>query len=106
VSGAAVAAARAANLIVASAVAYAYSYIPLLGPDRTRTDFFAARVSEKPRWVRAVRAVRAGPRGSGRVRVVEFSLYQPLDLQTLADLGFFRWGEVTLGTRESDASEH
>ena len=81
-------------------MAYAYSYIPLLGPDRTRTDFFAARVSEKPRWV------RAGPRGSGRVRVVEFSLYQPLDLQTLADLGFFRWGEVTLGTRESDASEH
>jgi len=55
--------------------------------------------------VRSVR-VRAGPVGSGRVRVVEFSLYQPLDLQTLADLGFFRRGEVTLGTRESDASEH
>ena len=38
------------------------------GPDRTRTDFFAARVSDKLRWV------RAGPVGSGRARVVELSL--------------------------------
>ena len=49
---------------------------------RTRTKFFAARVSEKLRWVRAgLRQspcgsvqVRAGPRGSGPdARVVEFS---------------------------------
>ena len=53
-------------------------------PDRTRTDFFAARVSEKLRWVRAglrqspcgSGRVRAGPVGSGRARVVEFSLYR------------------------------
>ena len=41
-------------------------YIPLHGPDRTRTDFFAARISEKLRWVRAgpcwSARVRAGPR--------------------------------------------
>jgi len=47
-----------------------FHYTDPTGPDRTRTDFFAARVSEKLRWV------RAGPRGSGRVRVVEFSLYR------------------------------
>jgi len=46
---------------------------------RARPDphglFFAARVSEKLRWVRAVSdKVRAGPVGSGRARVVEFSL--------------------------------
>jgi len=39
-----------------------FHYSGPTGPART---FFAARVSEKPRWVRAV---RAGPRGSGRVR--------------------------------------
>ena len=40
----------------------AYSYIPPLhGPDRTRTDFFAARVSEKLRWVRA--GLRQSPYG-------------------------------------------
>jgi len=38
------------------------------GPARTRT----IRISEKLRW--SVR-VRAGPVGSGRARVVEFSLY-------------------------------
>jgi len=37
------------------------------GPARTCTDFFAAKL----RWVRAAR--RQSPRGSGRVRVVEFS---------------------------------
>jgi len=38
-------------------------------------DLFATRVSEKLRWVRAgLRQSRAGPRGSGRARVVEFSL--------------------------------
>ena len=54
------------------------------GPARTRTDFLAARVSEKLRWVRAglrqsscesVR-VRAGPVGSARARVVKFSYNQ------------------------------
>jgi len=48
-----------------------YSLIPLHGPDRTRADFFAARVSEKLRWVRA--GLRQSPCGSGRARVVEFS---------------------------------
>jgi len=81
-----------------------FHYTGPTGPNRTQTDFFAARVSEKLHWVRAL--LRQSPCGSARVLVVEFSLYQPLDLQTLADLGFFRWGEVTLGTRESDASEH
>jgi len=41
-------------------------------PDRTRTDFFAAQVSEKLRWVRA--GLRQSPCGSGRARVVAFSL--------------------------------
>jgi len=36
------------------------------GPDRTRTDFFAARVSEKLRWVRV--GLRQSPCGSVRVR--------------------------------------
>ena len=45
----------------------ACSYIPPLhGPDRTRTDFFVARVSEKLRWVRA--GLRQSPYGSVRVR--------------------------------------
>ena len=40
----------------------AYSYIPPLHrPDRTRTDFFVARVSEKLRWVRA--GLRQSPYG-------------------------------------------
>jgi len=40
-------------------------------PARTRTT----RISEKLRWsVRVSDKVRAGPRGSGRARVVEFSL--------------------------------
>ena len=67
-------------------VASKFHYTGPTGPDRTRTDFFAARVSEKLRWVRAglrqspcgsVR-VRARPVGSGRARVVEFSLKQTL----------------------------
>jgi len=41
------------------------------GPARTRTT----RISEKLRWsVRVSDKVRAGPRGSGRARLVEFSL--------------------------------
>ena len=49
-----------------------FHYTCPTGPART---FFAARVSEKLRWVRAVSdKVRAGPCGSGRARVVEFSL--------------------------------
>jgi len=36
------------------------------GPARTRADFFAARVSEKLRWVRA--GLRQSPSGSARVR--------------------------------------
>jgi len=64
-----------------------FHYTGLTGPDRTRADFFAARVSEKLRWIRAglqqspcgsIR-VRAGPVGSGRARVVEFSLYAAAD---------------------------
>ena len=56
-----------------------FHYTDPTGPDRTRTDFFAAKL----RWVRAglrqspcgsVR-VRAGQVGSGRTRVVEFSYY-------------------------------
>ena len=35
-------------------------------------DLFATRVSEKLRWVRA--GLRQSPCGSGRARVVEFSL--------------------------------
>jgi len=58
-----------------------YSQIPLHGPDRTRTDFFAIRISEKLRWVRA--GLRQSPRGSSRARVVEFSLY---GLQLQAEL--------------------
>ena len=49
-----------------------FHYTGPTGPARTRKDFFAARVSEKLRWV------RAGPRGSGRARVVEFSLYHTI----------------------------
>ena len=49
-----------------------FHYTDPTGPDRTRTDFFAARVSEKLRWVRA--GFRQSPCGSVRVRVVEFSL--------------------------------
>ena len=78
-----------------------FHYTDPTRPARTRTDFFAARVSEKLRWVRAgLRQrpcgslwVRAGPVGSlnakfhytdprglclvgsGRARVVEFSYY-------------------------------
>ena len=40
--------------------------IQYTGPART---FFAARVSDKLRWVRA--GLRQSPRGSGRARVVE-----------------------------------
>jgi len=40
-----------------------FHYTGPTGPDRTRTDFFAAKL----RWV------RAGPVASGRARVVEFS---------------------------------
>ena len=36
------------------------------GPARTRADFFAARISEKLRWVRA--GLRQSPSGSARVR--------------------------------------
>jgi len=50
-----------------------FHYTDATGPDRTRTDFFAAPVSEKLRWVRA--GLRQSPCGSGRARVVEFSLY-------------------------------
>ena len=46
-----------------------FHYTGPTGPART---FFAARVSEKLRWVRA--RLRQSPRESGRVRVVEFSL--------------------------------
>ena len=53
-----------------------FHYTGPTGPDRTRTDFFAARVSEKLRWVRA--GLRQSPCGSGRVRVVEFSYYDAL----------------------------
>jgi len=47
-----------------------YSYIPLHGPDRTRPDphRLFLRPGSQLRWV------RAGPRGSGRACVVEFSL--------------------------------
>ena len=51
-----------------------FHYTGPTGPDRTRTDFFAARVSEKLRWVCA--GLRQSPCGSARVRVVEFSLYK------------------------------
>jgi len=52
-----------------------FHYTGPTGPTRTRTDFFAARVSEKLRWsVRVSDKVGAGPCVSGRVRVVEFSL--------------------------------
>ena len=50
-----------------------FHYTDPTGPDRTCTDVFAARVSEKLRWVRA--GLRQSPRGSGRARVVESSLY-------------------------------
>ena len=43
-----------------------FHYTGPTGPDRTRTDFFAARVSEKLRWVRA--GLRQSPCGSARVR--------------------------------------
>jgi len=43
-----------------------FHYTGPTGPDRTRTDFFAARVSEKLRWVRA--GLRQSPCGSLRVR--------------------------------------
>ena len=43
-----------------------FHYTGQTGPDRTRTDFFAARVSEKLRWVRA--GLRQSPCGSARVR--------------------------------------
>jgi len=71
-----------------------FHYTGPTGPDRTRTDFFAARVSEKLRWVRvglqqspcgSVR-VRAGPVGSGRARVVEFGLYTTRSLVTLVSV--------------------
>ena len=49
-----------------------FHYTGPTGPART---FFVARVSEKLRWsVRVSDKVRAGPRGSGRARVVECSL--------------------------------
>ena len=43
-----------------------FHYTGPTGPDRTRTDFFAVRVSEKLRWVRA--GLRQSPCGSVRVR--------------------------------------
>jgi len=43
-----------------------FHYTGPTGPDRTCTDFFATRVSEKLRWVRA--GVRQSPCGSARVR--------------------------------------
>jgi len=47
-----------------------FHYTGPTGPART---FFAARVFEKLRWVRV--GLRQSPCGSGRARVVEFSLY-------------------------------
>ena len=58
--------------VESGAVIAKFHYTGPTGPARTRTDFFAARVSEKLRWVRA--GVRQSPCGSGRVRVVEFSI--------------------------------
>jgi len=49
-----------------------FHYTGPTGPARTRTT----RISEKLRWsVRVSDKVRAGPVGSGRARVVEFSFY-------------------------------
>ena len=65
------------SLLSVSLLIAKFHYTDPTGPDRTRTDFFAAKL----RWVRAglrqspcgsVR-VRAGPVGSSRARVVEFS---------------------------------
>ena len=58
-----------------------FHYTDPTGHARTRTDFFAIRISEKLRWVRA--GLRQSPCGSSRARVVEFSLY---GLQLQAEL--------------------
>ena len=56
-----------ANIAVAACCLIAkFHYTGPTGPDRTRTAFFAAWVSEKLRWVRA--GLRQSPCGSGRVR--------------------------------------
>jgi len=47
------------------------SQIPLHGPDRTRTDKVRG-LCRRPGY--AARVSRKSPRGSGRARVVEFSL--------------------------------
>ena len=55
-----------------------FHYTGPTGPDRTRPDPCGparTRISEKLRWsVRVSDKVRAGPVGSGRARVVEFSV--------------------------------
>jgi len=65
------------------------------GPVRTRTT----RISEKLRWsVRVSDKVRAGPCGSGRARVVEYSLNQ----QTAAG----RRADLIRRLRQSDHTRH
>ena len=66
-----------------------FHYVGPTGPDRTartRTDFFAARVSEKLRWVRAVlRQSLVGPCGSAWVRSGPCSGIWPLLNWTIVD---------------------
>ena len=66
-----------------------FHYTGPTGPART---LFAARVSEKLRWVRA--GLRQSPCGSARVRVVEFSLD---DTNTTVDELFTSFSSICCG---------
>ena len=79
-----------------SAFTAKFHYTGPTGPDRTRTDFFAARISEKLRWVRA--GLRQSPCGSGRVRVVEFTLYASVHVGR--EHACMRCGSVWLAVRD------
>ena len=59
--------------VVSSTICLNKAKFHYTGPTGPARIFFAARVSEKLRWVRA--GHRLSPCGSGRARVVEFSLY-------------------------------
>ena len=90
-----------------STVVAKFHYTGPTGPARTRTDFMrpgsprnsvgSVRVSDK---------VRAGPRGSGRVRVEEFSLYRTRGSATAHNVRVRVRVWIRPGMTVSDVAQH